>query len=143
MTVRRTLKELRAPNELDRALGGERALQFLRNPDNLRPGLILPDLNMPRMNGIDFVAEIKKDPELRVIPVVVSIIQPRWQLHGGVRQLAGRLHGQADRLPAVRQQHEPDPRLLDNQRHAAMTTPALSGATSPISVLFSDDDLVD
>ena len=71
MTVRRTLKELRAPNALDRALDGERALQFLRNRDNPRRGLILPDLNMPRRNGIDFVAEIKKDPDLRVIPVVV------------------------------------------------------------------------
>ena len=62
MTVRRTLKELRAPNALDRALDGERTL-FLRNRDNPRRGLILPDLN--------FVAEIKKDPDLRVIPVVV------------------------------------------------------------------------
>ena len=74
MTVRCTLKELRAPNALDRALGGESALQFLHNPDNPRPGLILLDFNMPCMNGIEFVAEIKKDPELRVIPVVVPII---------------------------------------------------------------------
>lgn len=71
MTVRRTLKELGAPNPLDRATDGERALDFLRNPAHARPGLILLDLNMPRMNGIEFVAEIKKDPELRIIPVVV------------------------------------------------------------------------
>lgn len=71
MTVRRTLKELGAPNPLDRATDGERALAFLRNPTQERPGLILLDLNMPRMNGIEFVAEIKKDPELRIIPVVV------------------------------------------------------------------------
>ena len=74
MMVRRTLKELRAPNALDRALDGERALQFLRNRDNPRRGLILLDLNMSRRNGIEFVAEIKNDPELRVIPVVVLII---------------------------------------------------------------------
>jgi CheY-like chemotaxis protein len=71
LTVKRTLKELGAVNPLDRASDGERALAFLRDPTNPRPGLILLDLNMPRMNGIEFVAEIKKDPLLRVIPVVV------------------------------------------------------------------------
>jgi CheY-like chemotaxis protein len=71
MTVRRTLRELGADNPLDRAADGERALEFLRRPGQPRPGLILLDLNMPRMNGIEFVAEIKKDPWLRIIPVVV------------------------------------------------------------------------
>jgi CheY-like chemotaxis protein len=71
LTVRRTLKELGANNPLDRATDGERALAFLRHPTQPRPGLILLDLNMPRMNGIEFVAELKKDPQLRIIPVVV------------------------------------------------------------------------
>ena len=71
MTVRRTLKQLGAANPLDRASDGERALAFLRDPANQRPGLILLDINMPRMNGIEFVAEIKRDPLLRLIPVVV------------------------------------------------------------------------
>ena len=71
MTVRRTLKQLGAPNPLDRASDGERALAFLRDSANPRPGLILLDINMPRMNGIEFVAEIKRDPLLRLIPVVV------------------------------------------------------------------------
>jgi CheY-like chemotaxis protein len=71
MTVRRTLGELGASNPLDRATDGERALAFLRDPSNPRPGLILLDLNMPRMNGIEFVTEIKRDPHLRIIPVVV------------------------------------------------------------------------
>jgi len=71
ITVRRTLKELGAPNPLDRASDGERALKCLRDPTRPRPGLILLDLNMPRMNGIEFVAEVKRDPQLRLIPVVV------------------------------------------------------------------------
>lgn len=71
MTVRRTLNELGASNPLDREVDGERGLEFLRNPANPRPGLILLDLNMPRMNGIEFLAEIKRDPALRLIPVVV------------------------------------------------------------------------
>ena len=71
MTVRRTLKQLGAPNPRDRASDGERALAILRNPANPRPGLILLDINMPRMNGIESVAEIKQDRMLRLIPVVV------------------------------------------------------------------------
>lgn len=71
MTVRRTLKELGATNPLDRAIDGERALAFLHDPANPRPGLILLDLNMPRMNGLEFVAAIKANPDTRSIPVVV------------------------------------------------------------------------
>jgi len=71
LTVQRTLKALAAPNPLDRATDGEDALAWLRDPSRPRPGLILLDLNMPRMNGIEFVAEIKRDPLLCLIPVVV------------------------------------------------------------------------
>ena len=71
MTVRRTLRELGANNPLDRATDGERALALLRVPGQARPGLILLDLNMPRMNGLEFAAELKNDPLLRIIPVVV------------------------------------------------------------------------
>lgn len=71
MTVRRILKELGAPNPLDRATDGEIAIAMLRSGTHPLPGLILLDLNMPRMNGIEFVTEIKKDPALRLIPVVV------------------------------------------------------------------------
>ena len=71
MTVQRSLKEIGAPNPLDLASDGEAGLAFLRDPANERPGLILLDLNMPRMNGIEFLADIKKDPKLKSIPVVV------------------------------------------------------------------------
>jgi len=71
LTVRRTLKEIGASNPLDRVSDGEQALRFLRDPANPRPGLILLDLNMPRMNGLEFVAVVKNDPDLRLIPVVV------------------------------------------------------------------------
>jgi len=71
MTVRRTLTELGAANPLDRVSDGERALRFLRDTANALPGLILLDLNMPRMNGIELLTELKRDPALRVIPVVV------------------------------------------------------------------------
>jgi len=69
--VRRTLRQLSAPNPLERVNDGESALAFLNNPANPRPGLILLDLNMPRMNGIEFVTQIKRHLALRLIPVVV------------------------------------------------------------------------
>lgn len=71
MTVRRALKELGSTNPLDHASDGEHGLAFLREPANARPGLILLDLNMPRMNGIEFLIEMRKDAALKSIPVVV------------------------------------------------------------------------
>lgn len=71
MTVRRSLKELGSPNPLDLVCDGEQALTFLRNPANPRPGLILLDLNMPRMNGVEFLVARSKEPTLLSIPVVV------------------------------------------------------------------------
>jgi len=45
--------------------------RYTKAPDAPRPGLILLDLNMPRKDGREALAEIKADPELRDIPVVV------------------------------------------------------------------------
>lgn len=54
---------------------GIQALQYLRRKgpytDAARPDLILLDLNLPRMSGHEVLAEVKSDPELRRIPVVV------------------------------------------------------------------------
>ena len=71
MTVRRALKDIRVTNRLDIRENGEEALDFLRNPDNDRPGIILLDLNMPRMNGVEFLRVAKNDEQLKRIPVVV------------------------------------------------------------------------
>lgn len=62
-------------NNLHVVNDGEQALQFLRREgeyaDAPRPGLILLDLNLPRRDGREVLAELKNDPELRLIPVVV------------------------------------------------------------------------
>jgi CheY-like chemotaxis protein len=62
-------------NKLHLVRDGVEALQFLRREgeyaDAPRPGLILLDLNLPRMDGREVLAEIKADEELRSIPVVV------------------------------------------------------------------------
>jgi CheY-like chemotaxis protein len=71
MTVKRALKELKVTNPLVHQINGEEALNYLRADNNHRPCVILLDLNMPRMNGIEFLKVAKADTELRQIPVIV------------------------------------------------------------------------
>lgn len=71
MSVRRALKELHVGNPLVRADNGEEALATLRAPGQVKPCIILLDLNMPVMGGIEFLQIVKHDDALRRIPVVV------------------------------------------------------------------------
>ena len=71
MTVRRAFKDLNLTNPLAHALNGEEALAYLEDQENERPCVILLDLNMPKMNGIEFLKIVKADPALKRIPVVV------------------------------------------------------------------------
>jgi CheY-like chemotaxis protein len=77
-TVQRAFKQSKITNPLYVTQNGEEALAFLRreepytDPDDApRPGLILLDLNMPVLNGIEFLQIIKLDESLRRIPVIV------------------------------------------------------------------------
>ncbi len=71
MTVKRSLRDLNIANKLEIVDDGETALDFLRNPKNEKPCIILLDLNMPRMNGIEFLEIVKQDKLLKSIPVVI------------------------------------------------------------------------
>jgi len=71
MTVKRAFSELKVTNELIRAINGEAALTCLKANLDRKPCVILLDLNMPKMNGIEFLRVVKSDEELRQIPVVV------------------------------------------------------------------------
>ena len=71
MTVKRALKDIKVTNPLYQVSNGEEALEFLRNKANPRPGIILLDLNMPKKDGREALKDIKSDPHLRLIPVVV------------------------------------------------------------------------
>lgn len=71
MTVKRALKELHVTNPLAHVENGEEALDHLRDPAVERPCIILLDLNMPKMGGIELLQVIKHDEVLKAIPVVV------------------------------------------------------------------------
>jgi CheY-like chemotaxis protein len=64
------MKESKIRNRLHVVQDGEAAMEFLR-AGNPRPDLILLDLNLPKKDGREVLQEIKADPELTLIPVVV------------------------------------------------------------------------
>jgi len=67
-------------NPIHTVANGERALVFLRGvgADRARrPGVILLDLGMPLMGGLEFLEQLKADPALRRIPVVVLTASKR------------------------------------------------------------------
>ncbi|WP_240746658.1 response regulator [Cryptosporangium phraense] len=71
LLIEEALAERRLHHRLHTAGDGVLALEFLRDSAQPRPDLILLDLNMPRMNGRELLGEVKADPALRAIPVVV------------------------------------------------------------------------
>ena len=71
MTVRRALKDLNVTNEIIHANNGEEAIDYLSNPQNQRPCIILLDINMPKMNGIEFLKEAKSREDCNEIPVIM------------------------------------------------------------------------
>ncbi len=70
MTVRRALKDLKVLNELVHTVNGEEGLEYLRSEGNKRPCVILLDLNLPKLNGLEFLKITKGEEELKKIPVV-------------------------------------------------------------------------
>jgi CheY-like chemotaxis protein len=86
------LKETRVPSRLHLAEDGVQAMSFLRRRGSHasapRPDLVLLDLNLPKKDGREVLAEIKDDAQLRSIPVVVlttsqaeSDVLKSYQLH--------------------------------------------------------------
>ncbi|MBN2455118.1 MAG: response regulator [Sedimentisphaerales bacterium] len=71
MTVRRAFKELNITNPVVRAVNGEEALDYLRAKGDKKPCVVLLDLNMPKMNGAEFLKAAKADESIKDIPVVV------------------------------------------------------------------------
>jgi CheY-like chemotaxis protein len=75
LIVREAFDHYKIRNTLHVVTDGEQALRFVRQAgefaDAPRPGLIMLDLNLPRRDGLEVLAELKADPGLRVIPVVI------------------------------------------------------------------------
>ncbi|MEO6212482.1 MAG: response regulator [Vicinamibacterales bacterium] len=72
MNVKRAFEKNRIGNPLYIAEDGIRALEILRSDEMPRERrIVLLDLNMPRMNGIEFLTELRADPVLHLTPVVV------------------------------------------------------------------------
>ena len=71
MTVVRALKEIKVTNEVVNCRNGEEALEYLRKDNNQAPCIILLDLNMPRMNGIEFLKIAREESLLTKTPVVI------------------------------------------------------------------------
>jgi chemotaxis family two-component system response regulator Rcp1 len=73
--TREVLKDSKLRNNLFVCGDGEEALEFLRrrgkHANAVRPDLVLLDLNLPRKSGREVLAEVKEDPELRAIPIIV------------------------------------------------------------------------
>ena len=69
--TQRALSDLKVTNKLTRTVDGKDALDYLRGQNNQKPCVILLDLNMPRMDGFEFLKIAKADDVLKRIPVVV------------------------------------------------------------------------
>ncbi|MDO6470647.1 response regulator [Maribacter sp. 1_MG-2023] len=70
MKLKRTVSKLNLKHSITEAKNGEEALTYLRSGEKL-PDIILLDLNMPRMNGIEFLAILKADELLQYLPTVI------------------------------------------------------------------------
>lgn len=70
IAVKRALKDVQIENELVTVTNGEEALDYLEDVDEM-PCLVLLDLNMPKMNGLEFLDHVKQEDRYRSIPIIV------------------------------------------------------------------------
>ena len=77
MMAEKSFAKFNVPHQLHTAFNGEEALDMLLGRNGIEalrplPEVILLDLNMPRMNGLEFLTELRTNPELAYIPVFIT-----------------------------------------------------------------------
>lgn len=84
LIIERALKEAKIINKFYIVRDGQKALDFLQrkgqyeNPEAApKPGLILLDINLPKVNGLEVLREIKEDPNFKRIPIVMLTVSRR------------------------------------------------------------------
>lgn len=70
MKLERTLSKVESKHKVIKAANGEEALEVLNSGQKL-PDIILLDLNMPRMSGIEFLQVVKEDIILQYLPTII------------------------------------------------------------------------
>ena len=124
LLTRETLKDAKVANQMHVVGDGEQAMAFLRregpHADAPRPDLILLDLNLPRMDGRQLLAEIKGDERFRRIPVVVltTSVSDR-DVHNAYDNMVNAYVRKPVDLDRFIEVVEPDRPLLDRRGHAA------------------------
>lgn len=68
--TREALADGKLKNKITVAMDGQEALDMLRSADSL-PDIILLDINLPKMSGLEVLAIIKKDERLKLIPIIM------------------------------------------------------------------------
>ncbi len=135
LLIREAFSDQKVGNVLSVVSDGVEAMRFVRGEGEYagreRPDLVLLDLNLPRKSGAEVLAEIKSDPELSTIPVIVlttsSSQEDIVRLLPDARQ---RVHHQARGLRALPRDRAPNRRLLHRHRQTA-AAPAPDIAQSP------------
>ena len=70
MKLNRAILSLELSHKIIEANNGEEALKLLKEKDNI-PDIILLDLNMPKINGIEFLGILKNDDTLKYVPTII------------------------------------------------------------------------
>ncbi len=71
LLMREALRQAEVHHPVDVAGDGEQALALLRDTDSPQPDLMLLDLNLPRIDGREVLAQVKSDPRLCSLPVII------------------------------------------------------------------------